>query len=70
MLFLVDDEVLDPSLEVLPRPDECLAFYINYKDNKYSFIGIQDDVCTIGIISKVLQAAIAGISIYIVKSSL
>jgi hypothetical protein len=32
-------------------------------------VGIQDDVGTIDILSKVLQAAIAGISIYVVKSS-
>ena len=32
-------------------------------------IGIQDDVGTIDILSKVMQAAIAGISVYIVRSS-
>ena len=32
-------------------------------------IGLQDDVGAIDILSKVMQAAIAGISIYIVRSS-
>ena len=32
-------------------------------------IGVQDDIGTIDILSKVMQVAIAGISIYIVRSS-
>jgi hypothetical protein len=46
-----------------------IAFYISTRTINIPSIGIQDDVGTIDILSKVLQAAIAGISIYIVKSS-
>jgi hypothetical protein len=46
-----------------------IAFYISTRTINIPSVGIQDDVGTIDIISKVLQAAIAGISIYIVKSS-
>jgi hypothetical protein len=46
-----------------------IAFYISTRTINIPSIGIQDDVGTIDIVSKVLQAAIAGISIYIVKSS-
>jgi hypothetical protein len=46
-----------------------IAFYITTRTINIPSIGIQNDVGTIDIISKVLQAAIAGISIYIVKSS-
>ena len=46
-----------------------IAFYISTRTINIPSIGIQDDIGTIDILSKVLQAAIAGISIYIVKSS-
>ena len=46
-----------------------IAFYISTRTVNIPSIGIQDDIGTIDILSKVLQAAIAGISIYIVKSS-
>jgi hypothetical protein len=46
-----------------------IVFYISTRTINILSIGIQDDVGTIDILSKVLQAAIAGISIYIVKSS-
>ena len=46
-----------------------IAFYIITRTINIPSIGIQDDVGTIDILSKVLQAAIAGISIYVVKSS-
>jgi hypothetical protein len=46
-----------------------IIFYISTRTINIPSIGIQDDVGTIDIISKVLQVAIAGISIYIVKSS-
>jgi hypothetical protein len=46
-----------------------IAFYISTRTTNIPSIGIQGDVGTIDIISKVLQAAIAGISIYIVKTS-
>ena len=46
-----------------------IAFYISTRTVNIPSIGIQDDVGTIDILSKVLQAAIVGISIYIVKSS-
>jgi hypothetical protein len=46
-----------------------IAFYISTRTINIPSIGIQDDVGTIDILSKVLQAAIVGISIYIVKSS-
>src|SRR4051794_14554984 len=46
-----------------------IAFYISTRTINIPSIGIQDDVGTIDILSKVLQAAIFCISIYIVKSS-
>ena len=46
-----------------------IVFYISTRTMNIPSIGIQDDVGTIDILSKVLQAAIAGISIYIIKSS-
>jgi len=46
-----------------------IAFYISTRTINIPSIGIQDDVGTIDILSKVIQAAIAGISIYIVESS-
>jgi hypothetical protein len=46
-----------------------IIFYISTRTINIPSIGIQDDVGTIDILSKVLQAAIAGISIYVVKSS-
>ena len=46
-----------------------IAFYISTRTINIPSIGIQGDVGTIDILSKVLQAATAGISIYIVKSS-
>jgi hypothetical protein len=46
-----------------------IVFYLSTRTINIPSIGIQDDVGTIDILSKVLQAAIAGISIYIVKSS-
>ena len=46
-----------------------IAFYISTRTINIPSIGIQDDVGTIDILSKVLQAAIAGISIYIVRTS-
>jgi hypothetical protein len=46
-----------------------IAFYISTRTINIPSIGIQDDVGTIDILSKVLQAAIAGMSIYIVISS-
>jgi hypothetical protein len=46
-----------------------IAFYISTRTINIPSIGIQDDVGTIDILSKVLQAAIAGMSIYIVMSS-
>ncbi|HET7390994.1 MAG TPA: hypothetical protein VFJ51_09240 [Nitrososphaeraceae archaeon] len=46
-----------------------IAFYISTRTVNIPSIGIQDDIGTIDILSKVMQAAIAGISIYIVKSS-
>ena len=46
-----------------------IAFYIITRTINIPSIGIQEDVGTIDIISKVLQAAIAGISIYIVRTS-
>jgi hypothetical protein len=46
-----------------------IAFYISTRTINIPSIGIQDDVGTIDILSKVMQAAIAGISIYIAKSS-
>ncbi len=46
-----------------------IAFYISTRTINIPSVGIQDDIGTIDILSKVMQAAIAGISIYIVKSS-
>jgi len=46
-----------------------IAFYISTRTINIPSIGIQDDVGAIDILSKVLQAAIAGISIYILRSS-
>jgi hypothetical protein len=46
-----------------------IAFYISTRTMNIPSIGLQDDVGTIDIFSKVMQAAIAGISIYIVRSS-
>jgi glucan phosphoethanolaminetransferase (alkaline phosphatase superfamily) len=46
-----------------------IAFYISTRMINIPSIGIQDDVGAIDILSKVLQAAIAGISIYILRSS-
>ncbi len=46
-----------------------IVFYVSTRTVNIPSIGIQDDVGTIDILSKVLQAAIASISIYIVKSS-
>ena len=46
-----------------------IVFYISTRTISIPSIGIQDDVGTIDILSKVLQAAIVGISIYIFKSS-
>jgi hypothetical protein len=46
-----------------------IAFYILTRTVNIPSIGIQDNVGTIDILSKLMQAAIAGISIYIVKSS-
>ena len=46
-----------------------IAFYISTRTINIPSIGIQDDVGAIDILSKVLQAAITGISIYIVRSS-
>ena len=42
-----------------------IAFYISTRTVNIPSIGIQDDIGTIDILSKVMQAAIAGISIYI-----
>jgi hypothetical protein len=46
-----------------------IVFYINTRTINVPSIGIQDDVGTIDVLAKVLQAAIAGISIYIVRTS-
>ena len=46
-----------------------IAFYISTRMMNIPSIGLQDDVGAIDILSKVMQAAIAGISIYIVRSS-
>ena len=46
-----------------------IAFYIATRTINIPTIGIQDDVGTIDILSKVLQAAISGLSIYIVITS-
>ena len=46
-----------------------IAFYISTRTINIPSIGIQDDVGAIDILSKVLQAAIAAISIYILRSS-
>ena len=46
-----------------------IVFYITTRTINLPSIGIQEDVGTIDILAKVLQAAIAGISIYIVRTS-
>ena len=46
-----------------------IVFYITTRTINLPSIGIQEDVGTIDILTKVLQAAIAGISIYIVRTS-
>jgi hypothetical protein len=46
-----------------------IVFYISTRTMNIPSIGIQDYIGTIDILSKVLQAAIASISIYIVRSS-
>jgi hypothetical protein len=46
-----------------------IAFYLSTRTINIPSIGLQDDIGTIDILSKVMQAAIAGISIYIVRSS-
>jgi hypothetical protein len=46
-----------------------IAFYIATRTINIPTIGLQDDVGTIDILSKALQAAIAGLSIYIVRTS-
>jgi hypothetical protein len=46
-----------------------IAFYISTRTMNIPSIGVQDDIGTTDIISKILQAAIAGVSIYIVRSS-
>ena len=46
-----------------------IAFYISTRTMNIPSIGVQDDIGTIDILSKVMQVAIAGISIYIVRSS-
>jgi hypothetical protein len=46
-----------------------IVFYITTRTINVPSIGIQDDVGTIDVLAKVLQAAIAGISIYIVRTS-
>ena len=46
-----------------------IAFYVSTRTMNIPSIGLQDDIGTIDILSKVMQAAIAGISIYIVRYS-
>lgn len=46
-----------------------IAFYISTRTMNIPSIGLQDDIGAIDILSKVMQAAIAGLSIYIVRSS-
>jgi hypothetical protein len=46
-----------------------IAFYISTRTMNIPSIGVQDDIGTIDMLSKVMQVAIAGISIYIVRSS-
>jgi hypothetical protein len=46
-----------------------IAFYISTRTMNIPSIGIQDDIGTTDILSKVMQAAIVGVSIYIVRSS-
>jgi hypothetical protein len=46
-----------------------IAFYISTRTMNIPSIGVQDDIGTTDILSKVMQASIAGISIYIVRSS-
>jgi hypothetical protein len=46
-----------------------IAFYISTRTINIPSIGVQDDIGTTDILSKVMQAAIAGVSIYVVRSS-
>ena len=46
-----------------------IAFYISTRTMNIPSIGVQDDIGTTDILSKVMQVAIAGVSIYIVRSS-
>jgi hypothetical protein len=46
-----------------------IAFYISTRTMNIPSIGVQDDIGTTDILSKVMQAAIVGVSIYIVRSS-
>jgi hypothetical protein len=46
-----------------------IAFYISTRTMNIPSIGVQDDIGITDILSKVMQAAIAGVSIYIVRSS-
>jgi hypothetical protein len=46
-----------------------IAFYISTRTMNIPSIGVQDDIGTTDILSKVMQAVIAGVSIYIVRSS-
>jgi hypothetical protein len=46
-----------------------IAFYISTRTMNIPSVGVQDDIGTTDILSKVMQAAIAGVSIYIVRSS-
>jgi hypothetical protein len=46
-----------------------IAFYISTRTINIPPIGLQDDVGTMDILAKVMQAAIAAISIYIIRSS-
>jgi NADH:ubiquinone oxidoreductase subunit K len=47
-----------------------IAFYISTRTINIPPIGLQDDIGTIDIVAKVLQAVIAGVSIYILRSSI
>jgi hypothetical protein len=46
-----------------------IVFYITTRTINVPSIGIQEDIGAIDVLAKVLQAAIAGISIYIVRTS-
>jgi hypothetical protein len=46
-----------------------IAFYISTRTMNIPSIGVQDDIGITDILSKVMQAAIVGVSIYIVRSS-